>query len=79
MPSSSTSTTTPIAKGRDDAMTPPLQSDQGRATLRFERDLHHSQDRVWRAVTDPQELRDWFPAEVIYAPSRMLPLAKGRS
>jgi uncharacterized protein YndB with AHSA1/START domain len=47
-------------------MTATLQTDQGRATLRFERELHHSQDRVWRAVTDPQELRAWFPAEVIY-------------
>jgi uncharacterized protein YndB with AHSA1/START domain len=66
MPSSNTSTTTPIPKGRDDAMTATLQTDQGRATLRFERQLNHSQDRVWRAVTDPQELRAWFPAEVIY-------------
>ena len=47
-------------------MTATLQTDEGRATLRFERELRHGQDRVWRAVTDPEELRAWFPAEVIY-------------
>jgi uncharacterized protein YndB with AHSA1/START domain len=47
-------------------MTATLQTDQGRAILRFERELRHGQDRVWRAVTDPEELRAWFPAEVIY-------------
>jgi uncharacterized protein YndB with AHSA1/START domain len=47
-------------------MTATLQTDEGRATLRFERELRHGQDRVWRAVTDPAELRAWFPAAVIY-------------
>jgi uncharacterized protein YndB with AHSA1/START domain len=49
-------------------MTATLQTEQGRATLRFERSLRHGRDRVWRAVTDPEELRAWFPAEVIYEP-----------
>lgn len=36
----------------------------GEPTLRFERRLRHSPAKVWRAVTDPAELRHWFPAEV---------------
>jgi hypothetical protein len=30
-------------------------------TLRFERRYPHSIDRVWRAITEPDELRHWFP------------------
>jgi uncharacterized protein YndB with AHSA1/START domain len=29
--------------------------------LRFERRYGHSVDRVWKAITDPDELRHWFP------------------
>jgi Activator of Hsp90 ATPase homolog 1-like protein len=29
--------------------------------LRIERRFGHSQERVWRAITDPDELRHWFP------------------
>ncbi|TDV34914.1 SRPBCC family protein [Actinophytocola oryzae] len=36
----------------------------GEPTLRFERTLRHSPAKVWRAVTEPAELRHWFPAEV---------------
>lgn len=36
----------------------------GRPTLRFERRFAAPVDRVWRAVTDPDELRVWFPARV---------------
>jgi uncharacterized protein YndB with AHSA1/START domain len=49
-------------------MTATLHTDQGHSTLRFERRLRHGQDRVWRAVTDPDELKEWFPAAVIYEP-----------
>jgi uncharacterized protein YndB with AHSA1/START domain len=34
-----------------------------RHTLRFERRLDHSPERVWRAITDADELRHWFPPE----------------
>ena len=34
-----------------------------RHVLRFERRLDHSVERVWRAITDPDELRHWFPPE----------------
>jgi uncharacterized protein YndB with AHSA1/START domain len=36
----------------------------GRSTLRFERDLSHPVERVWRAITDPAELKTWFPSRV---------------
>jgi uncharacterized protein YndB with AHSA1/START domain len=36
----------------------------GRSTLRFERDLRHPIERVWRAITDPAELNTWFPSRV---------------
>ncbi|HEX6360216.1 SRPBCC family protein [Actinophytocola sp.] len=36
----------------------------GEPTLRFERRLRHAPAKVWRAVTDPAEMRHWFPAEV---------------
>jgi uncharacterized protein YndB with AHSA1/START domain len=49
-------------------MTATLQRGDGRDTLRFERRLAHDPERVWRAVTDPAELREWFPSEVIYEP-----------
>jgi uncharacterized protein YndB with AHSA1/START domain len=49
-------------------MTATLDIGNGRSTLRFERLLNHSRARVWRAVTDPAELRQWFPTEVVYEP-----------
>ncbi|MFN7994017.1 MAG: SRPBCC family protein [Bryobacteraceae bacterium] len=33
-------------------------------TLRFERRLAHSPERVWRAISEPAELSHWFPADV---------------
>jgi uncharacterized protein YndB with AHSA1/START domain len=38
-----------------------LQDQQGRAMLRFERRLSHPPDRVWKALTDPDEQRSWHP------------------
>jgi uncharacterized protein YndB with AHSA1/START domain len=38
----------------------------GRPALRFERSLPHPADKVWRAITDPGEIRQWFPAAVDY-------------
>ena len=37
----------------------------GHPTLCFERRLTAPVDRVWHAVTDPDEMRSWFPAAVI--------------
>lgn len=36
----------------------------GRPALRFERRYAHSIDRVWRAVSDPAEMAQWFPSNV---------------
>lgn len=36
----------------------------GEPTLRFERRLRHAPAKVWRSVTDPAELKHWFPAAV---------------
>ena len=36
----------------------------GRPAVLFERRLDHPADAVWRMVTDPGELRHWFPCEV---------------
>jgi uncharacterized protein YndB with AHSA1/START domain len=33
----------------------------GRWTLVFVRDLHHPPDKVWAALTDPTQLREWAP------------------
>jgi len=38
-----------------------LDEHDGRWRLRFERRLHHPPDRVWRAITEPDGLRAWFP------------------
>jgi uncharacterized protein YndB with AHSA1/START domain len=49
-------------------MTATMHTAGGRSTLRFDRTLPYDRERVWRAVTDPAELRHWFPSEVIYEP-----------
>jgi uncharacterized protein YndB with AHSA1/START domain len=36
----------------------------GRYELRFERRLAHSVAKVWRAISEPEQLRAWFPAAV---------------
>ena len=37
---------------------------EGRPALRFERSFKHPVERVWRAVSDPEEMHRWFPATV---------------
>ncbi|MGP4102932.1 SRPBCC domain-containing protein [Nonomuraea sp. KM90] len=36
----------------------------GRTTLRLQRRLPHPPAKVWRAITQPEHLAAWFPAEV---------------
>jgi uncharacterized protein YndB with AHSA1/START domain len=36
----------------------------GRAAVRFERSFAHPPEKVWRAITEPEHLRAWFPAVV---------------
>ena len=50
-------------------MTGRQETVDGRPALRFERRLPHRRERVWRAVTEPQELARWFVvAEVPWTP-----------
>src|SRR3954463_5801972 len=37
-----------------------LEEHEGRWRLRFERRLAHSPEQVWRAITEPDDLRAWF-------------------
>jgi len=38
-----------------------------RPVLRFERHLNQPVATVWRAVTDPDEMRSWFPTRIVIA------------
>jgi hypothetical protein len=38
-----------------------LETVEGLSVLRFERRLDHSIERVWRAITEPEDLDHWFP------------------
>lgn len=37
-------------------------------TLSFERVYHHSIDKVWRAVTEPEHQAVWFPQQILGEP-----------
>jgi uncharacterized protein YndB with AHSA1/START domain len=41
-----------------------LQNLDGPYQLRFRRTLAHPPEKVWRALTEPQHLRAWFPADI---------------
>ncbi len=36
----------------------------GRWQLRFTRELAHPQEKVWRAITEPEHMQAWFPQHV---------------
>ena len=36
-----------------------------RVQLRFDRQLAHAPDKVWRAITEPQHLEAWFPGRIV--------------
>ena len=38
--------------------------DDGKYVLRFERHLGHPPEKVWRALTEPDQLRRWFPTDI---------------
>jgi uncharacterized protein YndB with AHSA1/START domain len=40
------------------------EPDDEHPILRFKRELRHPVDAVWRAVTEPEELAQWFPTTV---------------
>ena len=45
-----------------------LETIDGRLALRFERNLAHPVERVWRAIIVPAELERWFPAAADWTP-----------
>jgi uncharacterized protein YndB with AHSA1/START domain len=45
-----------------------LQDQEGRTVLRFERRLRHSPERVWRALTERDELVRWHPTPPRFEP-----------
>ena len=48
----------PIATGK-------LTTTGARPTVRLDRDLSDPPSTVWRALTDPEELKAWFPSEIV--------------
>ena len=38
--------------------------DDGKYVLRFERHLGHPPEKVWHALTEPDQLRRWFPTDI---------------
>src|SRR3954451_13631241 len=54
--------------GGEPGMNGTLETVDNRAALRFERRLGHSVERVWRAITEPDELARWFVAPVQWTP-----------
>ena len=40
-----------------------IQKDGEKWTLVLVRELHHSPEKVWQALTDPEHLREWAPFE----------------
>jgi len=45
-------------------MSESLATEGGRTVLRMERWLKHPPEKVWRAVTEPERLADWFPERI---------------
>src|SRR5207248_450061 len=42
-----------------------LHKQNDRWTLTYTRRLHHPPEKVWRAVTEPEHLKAWFPDRVV--------------
>jgi uncharacterized protein YndB with AHSA1/START domain len=45
-----------------------LQTVYGRPVLRVERHFKHPVDKVWRAITEPAQLSQWFPSDMEFEP-----------
>jgi uncharacterized protein YndB with AHSA1/START domain len=42
-----------------------LEQDGARWKLRFTRELAHAPEKVWRALTEPEHLKAWFPHTIV--------------
>jgi uncharacterized protein YndB with AHSA1/START domain len=40
----------------------------GRPAVRFEREYRHALERVWRAVSEADQARQWFPSALTFEP-----------
>jgi uncharacterized protein YndB with AHSA1/START domain len=47
------------------AATATLRASGARPSVRFERELPDPPAVVWRALVDPEELKSWFPSEIV--------------
>ena len=47
-----------------------LLTDGSRPAVRLERHLEDPPSVVWRALTDREQLRSWFPCDVVVAEGR---------
>src|SRR5215217_3663990 len=56
--------------GGEPGMNGTLETIDGRPALRFERRLAFPIERVWRAVTEPAELAEWFVAPAPWTPAQ---------
>ncbi|GAA1671227.1 SRPBCC family protein [Fodinicola feengrottensis] len=43
---------------------------EGRPAVRFRRNLRHPAAKVWAAISEPSELKHWFPAAVTIEPQQ---------
>ena len=50
-----------------------LLTDGARPAVRLERDLKDPPEVVWRAVTEREQLRSWFPCDVIVEGGEWVP------
>jgi uncharacterized protein YndB with AHSA1/START domain len=41
-----------------------VRRDNDQPVLHFERHFAHPIEKIWRALTEPEELRGWFPARI---------------
>jgi uncharacterized protein YndB with AHSA1/START domain len=53
------------------------ETEDGRLALRFERRFAHSPDKVWRAITETDQLRAWFVQILDYDRFRFEPAPGG--
>jgi uncharacterized protein YndB with AHSA1/START domain len=52
-------------KEQADARLGEVLRDGDRVGLRYERRLAHPPEKVWRAITESENLRHWFPADIV--------------
>jgi uncharacterized protein YndB with AHSA1/START domain len=61
----STRSTTVTTTNKEHTMYGTLEHlDDGRWLLRFTRTLRHPLETVWRAITEPEHLAEWFPTTI---------------